>query len=428
MTTVLLIAPTAAASLVFFYLNQVDQRSQSLGEHTVESLLRFDACVRATVRAEASLAEALLTHDPLRDPNALSTVEEQLSLADRTWGAFAAESQGIAEFEYAQRWWALREQATNRGLRPAIAAARAGDVDGARRLALDEALTRRNPSTDAADLFLAQEHTAAKAVLADLQGRIDRIKWVVASVSFILLCVGVLVFFVSRSIERPLLSMVAVAEAIGSGDGSTRVKIESENEFATLGRAINQMADGVAGANQRLEALATTDGLTGLLNRRCFGERLRDEWSRACRTGLPLSLLMIDVDHFKAFNDTHGHPAGDAALVAVAATLRASATRTGDFCARYGGEEFVALLSASDASAARIVAERVRTKLAGLDIPHASSTTRPTLTISIGTATAVPAIRSDPNLLVAAADTALYEAKRAGRDRVRASAGVIGLP
>jgi diguanylate cyclase (GGDEF)-like protein len=421
MTAILLVAPLAATSFVFFHLDAVDRSAQSLGTRTLESVLLFDACVRASLRGEASLSEVVLTQDRSSDAKALGVVEEQLAVADHAWETFAAANMGRVELEVAQRWWALREQVADRGLRPAIAAMRDGNVERARGLILTEVMARRDASTIAADLFLEQQHATATAVLRELRGGIHRVKWVAAMAPFLMLCMGVLALFVSRSIERPLSSMVSVAEALGLGDKTARVKIESDNELATLGRAINQMADGIADANCRLEALATTDGLTGLLNRRCFDERSRNEWSRACRTGQRLSLLMIDVDHFKAYNDRYGHPAGDAALAAVAAALHDTATRAGELCARYGGEEFVALLPAADSSAALVVAERFRAKLAALAIPHAASATRSTLSVSIGVATMVPAVGTDPKLLLDAADAALYEAKRAGRDRVHVS-------
>ena len=160
--------------------------------------------------------------------------------------------------------------------------------------------------------------------------------------------------------------------------------------------------------NARLEMLAATDGLTGLKNHRTFQERLREEVGRAARYGLPLSLLLLDVDHFKSYNDTFGHPAGDAVLQQVATILQSNA-RTGDLTARYGGEEFAILLPETQAEEARVVAERVREA-----IEMAGWQKRP-LTISAGVAT-LSSVMPDPASFLQQADSALYRAKTQGRN------------
>jgi diguanylate cyclase (GGDEF)-like protein len=175
-------------------------------------------------------------------------------------------------------------------------------------------------------------------------------------------------------------------------------------------------------ANRRLAELSETDALTGIANRRQFDRRLAEEWLRALRHGLPLALLLIDVDHFKRFNDRHGHPAGDACLRRIAGLLVRRARRPDELVARFGGEEFVVLLPHTDAEDARVQAERCRDAIDGAAIPHDDSPLGPSVTLSIGIATIpVDADEHDPQQLVRLADAALYRAKREGRHRVVAA-------
>jgi diguanylate cyclase (GGDEF)-like protein/PAS domain S-box-containing protein len=177
----------------------------------------------------------------------------------------------------------------------------------------------------------------------------------------------------------------------------------------------------------RLATLASQDGLTGLANRRHFDERLQSEWRRAAGDATPLSLLMLDVDNFKKFNDQYGHQAGDACLKAVGKAIAAEARRPGDLAARYGGEEFVLLLPNTDEVGCATVAARLRESLAALDIPHALNTPTKRVTLSAGGATGWPGADSANNhpSLIAAADRALYTAKHAGRDRFVMSGQVV---
>jgi diguanylate cyclase (GGDEF)-like protein len=177
-------------------------------------------------------------------------------------------------------------------------------------------------------------------------------------------------------------------------------------------------------AEAELAVLAATDGLTSLANRRTFDNRLQAEWLRAARDGTYLSLLLIDIDHFKAFNDLYGHQAGDECLREVAGILRASVKRPGDLVARYGGEELAVLLPSTDKQGAIAVAEDVRSRIEELATPHAANTPGGVLTISVGTATLKPAVeilRTDPKMLITLADGALYRAKLEGRNRVSVS-------
>lgn len=172
-----------------------------------------------------------------------------------------------------------------------------------------------------------------------------------------------------------------------------------------------------------LRALTLTDPLTGVANRRAFDERLHAEWRRCARAGLPVALILADVDHFKAYNDHYGHPAGDACLVQVAAALRRSAGRTHDLVTRYGGEEFAILLPQLDVSGAECVARRLQDELARLAIAHAASPTAPHLTLSMGLASLVPQDAQGADSLVARADALLYAAKAGGRNQYRTDTG-----
>jgi diguanylate cyclase (GGDEF)-like protein len=184
-------------------------------------------------------------------------------------------------------------------------------------------------------------------------------------------------------------------------------------------RQLEEANTRLAQANRALRRLSSQDGLTGIANRRQFDEVLDLEWRRAYRAQAPISLLMIDIDHFKAFNDAHGHQRGDDYLKAGAAALRDGLNRPGDLVARYGGEEFVVILPATDEAGANACSERLRESVASIEIPHDRPGTPLRATVSIGVATAWPREGSSSATLIAAADEALYRAKSEGRNRVR---------
>jgi diguanylate cyclase (GGDEF)-like protein len=170
-----------------------------------------------------------------------------------------------------------------------------------------------------------------------------------------------------------------------------------------------------------LRALSLTDGLTGVANRRAFDERLDAEWRRCARAGLPMALILADIDHFKQYNDHYGHQAGDSCLAQAAAAMRRSAGRPQDLVARYGGEEFAILLPQLTAAGAERVAAKLQAEMEALAIPHALAQGA-VLTLSMGVAEMVPHDAATPADLVQAADTLLYEAKAAGRARYRLKA------
>lgn len=166
---------------------------------------------------------------------------------------------------------------------------------------------------------------------------------------------------------------------------------------------------------------AGLDELTGVPNRRSFNHILRREWARAAREARPLGLLMLDIDHFKGYNDRYGHPAGDACLAQVAGVLCRTLSRPGDVVARYGGEEFAVVLPGTDLPGAAAVGEALRAGVEALNLAHAGSTASGRVTVSLGAACTTPVPDQDEDGLVRSADEALYRSKRDGRNRVSAA-------
>lgn len=168
-----------------------------------------------------------------------------------------------------------------------------------------------------------------------------------------------------------------------------------------------------------LENLSNLDGLTGIPNRRRFDEMLEQEWQHAIRSHLPLSLIMIDIDYFKRFNDHYGHSAGDVCLKQVAQTLATAIERKTDFIARYGGEEFVCILPMTDAKGTFVIAKKLQRSIFFLNIPHVDSLVADRITISQGIATIFPTSVINHKTLMEVVDKALYQAKAAGRNQIK---------
>ncbi|BDT59689.1 hypothetical protein MasN3_31830 [Massilia varians] len=195
-------------------------------------------------------------------------------------------------------------------------------------------------------------------------------------------------------------------------------QIEALTGFMFDITARKQAEDKILQLQRELELLSYRDSLTGVANRRMFDTLYPVEWAKAQATGEPLSLLVVDVDYFKQYNDYYGHMQGDECLRQVAAALDAGASRSRDLCARLGGEEFVLLLPATDAQAARNVAERCRRLLAQKELPHARSGVGRLVTVSIGAGTIVPGKQDRAEVFLDRIDRRLYQAKSAGRDQV----------
>jgi len=184
--------------------------------------------------------------------------------------------------------------------------------------------------------------------------------------------------------------------------------------FAVTNLATNQLLR----LNQKLEEHSTRDGLTGIPNRRYFDEHLISEWNRARRSMKPLSLIMVDIDNFKAYNDTYGHLNGDECLRIVANTLSRGVRRPADIVARFGGEEFAILLPETTLDGAANLAENLRRQIELLEIPRKNSDLQGKVTISLGVASMIPSSAINPENLLERADKALYRAKHLGRNRV----------
>jgi GGDEF domain-containing protein len=286
--------------------------------------------------------------------------------------------------------------------------------------------------------------------------RVDREMWAAfTEVGFVTVLVLLGIWFGGeRLLVRPIRALAATAGHIGRGEIKGRAtELPWAAEFVPLAVALDDMAGQLSAreqelrdTNSQLRELAQVDALTGLANRRAFNERLAAEWKLAIRLRQPIAVLMIDVDHFKMFNDLYGHVQGDTCLRKVAGVLMAGTraqaenssqaietagvsplrridghSRKADFAARYGGEEFAVLLPGADLEAALQVAERLRHGVESLLIAHARSSWG-FVSISIGAASISPAERGSPQDVTEWADAALYQAKHQGRNRVTGDA------
>jgi diguanylate cyclase (GGDEF)-like protein len=285
--------------------------------------------------------------------------------------------------------------------------------------------------------------TLSEEALAERM-RIREQRLVASALGISLLGLVVLLFFLSTAVVAPIRAVGAAAHRFAEGDLSARAPVRGGDEIATLALALNAAAERLGShtaeleqkvrqrteelshknaalleANQRLERLATTDGLTDLYNHRRFQQLLAMEVTRQQREHKPFALLMMDVDHFKHYNDTHGHPAGDDVLKQLARLLRDN-TRASDVVARYGGEEFVVLLLDTDVDRALFIGEKLRELVAAHPFPHGEGQPLGHVSVSVGLSV-WPDHGTSPEAMIDAADKALYGAKHAGRDRLIAA-------
>jgi diguanylate cyclase (GGDEF)-like protein len=299
----------------------------------------------------------------------------------------------------------------------------ATDVDGEQRIF---AVTRLNDRNSLLVVGLRQ---------SDILRNIDHQVYIAyANLALVTLTILLAAWFGGNYfIIRPIRGLIGAARAVGHGDyDASKISTTVPEEFQPLQVAIRAMATrlreretAMKRANEYLGRLAQFDALTGLCNRGTFDARLVSEHEHARVHGEPIGLLMIDVDHFKAFNDLYGHVTGDACLHDVAQAI-AGVVRTSDIAARYGGEEFIVLGRNMDMNTALTVAERMREAVRALGIPHGRSKNG-LVSISIGIVSAVPRDGDLPERLVEEADVALYAAKKKGRDRIATSADVFAL-
>lgn len=212
--------------------------------------------------------------------------------------------------------------------------------------------------------------------------------------------------------ERLLLEPIAVAAAIAIENA--RLYTLTQQEIKDRKRAETELAK----VNRELQRLATLDGLTQIANRRQFDDTLQREWRRNAREQTPLTLILVDIDYFKRYNDTYGHHSGDVCLKQVARALYEAVKRPGDLVARYGGEEFAIILPQTEVEGAWQMARTLQQAIQALNIPHADSTVAAHVTLSLGGASLIPSPADEAETLITAADQALYRAKAQGRNRI----------
>jgi diguanylate cyclase (GGDEF)-like protein len=239
---------------------------------------------------------------------------------------------------------------------------------------------------------------------------------------FSILMIWILIKF---NVIRPLLRLTEQIQSITvNSDYTLRSTITNKDEIGVLAREFNQMLSLIEKAdtelkavNKNLEMQSITDPLTGLPNRLNFENKLNIDWSSLRRSNQPLSILMVDIDFFKNFNDHYGHQAGDQCLQNVASILGSCMQRASDMAARFGGEEFILIMPRHDLDSAKIVAEKIQRAFARKKIPHANSDISDFLTICIGISSVIPSKVNSISDLISDADTALYIAKQNGRNR-----------
>jgi diguanylate cyclase (GGDEF)-like protein len=254
--------------------------------------------------------------------------------------------------------------------------------------------------------------------------------------------VTIIAFAIGQVLTKPIISLTNIVFQFTAGNLDIRAKISSKDEIGQLAKSFNNMAlqlqtsfetleqrvqertaelliakEKAEDANQKLEQLVNLDGLTQVANRRCFDGRLQAEWKRLGQEQQPLSLILLDVDKFKSYNDYYGHIGGDNCLIRIAQTVQQTVHRPADLVARYGGEEFSVLLPNTDLVGAIKVAESIQQAIHDQAIPHAKSDIKDIVTLSLGISSVIPTWDIKPDTLIASADQAMYNAKQKGRDR-----------
>ncbi|WP_316348891.1 diguanylate cyclase [Desulfuromonas acetoxidans] len=261
-------------------------------------------------------------------------------------------------------------------------------------------------------------------VFREMNNHLRQVFKVTVTVMVMLGVIGILLveLLLNHLVLSPISAQINHFNRIGeSGDLSERFEDHSSRELHQLSQTANHMLDRIESLNKELQLASMTDSLTGVGNRRQFDEHLQHEWLIARRNGTVVSLLMIDIDHFKLYNDTYGHQDGDQCLQSVAEVISNQVKREADLVARYGGEEFAVILPDVPLIGAQKVAERIRLAINDLGIPNVDALKTPWITVSIGYASMSPQSGQDCEELIRFADQALYRAKRAGRNCIQGS-------
>lgn len=269
--------------------------------------------------------------------------------------------------------------------------------------------------------FLVRQNAEARAFSTQLMSLSSLISIAVAA----MLLYALTTYFARTYVRRVKAASAAMSEIRMTGKYDSRVAVEGGDELSELASHLNamleriqQQAEELRNSNEELARRSEYDSLTGIHNRGFFNDTLAITWRQAVRGRREISLVMLDVDYFKPFNDHYGHPAGDDVLRRIARTLEDTLQRSTDYVARYGGEEFGVILTDTDMDGAMAVAENLRRAVRSLAIPHGYSRCADIVTISCGVASMVADPADSERTLVQLADAALYEAKAAGRDRV----------
>lgn len=242
-------------------------------------------------------------------------------------------------------------------------------------------------------------------------------RMIIIFISLVLIVLFTTAWLFQLFLFKPINQMLNEIRNITDGDVTRELNINGMTEITNLAKEFNKMAKEIRTREDKLTLLSMIDGLTQIANRRKFDEVLKTEYFSACRTGNPLSILMIDIDCFKQFNDTYGHINGDACLKKVALALQASIYRPNDFVARYGGEEFVIILPDTPENGEQVIANKIMLEIKKLNIPHSSSRVAKHITVSIGGYTLIPSLSHEPIHIIQEADKSLYQAKEAGRNQ-----------
>lgn len=275
---------------------------------------------------------------------------------------------------------------------------------------------------DMAGLFtLALRVNLSRAVF--MQGR-ELLKYtLLGTLALFMLTLAAAHLLLRRMVFTPIAELARhVFELQNSGDYGRRLNNQRHDEIGKLAREFDALLEQIDDQARALRRLSFEDALTGLRNRRSFDEQLRSAWALLQRTGQPLSLMVLDVDDFKRYNDHYGHPQGDEALRAVAQAVRQVLRRAGDTIARYGGEEFAAIMPGTSRGDAIALAERVRQAVEDLGLPHVTSEVSGVVTVTIGIASITPQQGMSEEVVLRLADEALYSAKRDGKNRVHLAA------
>ncbi len=320
---------------------------------------------------------------------------------------------------------------------PTLSLSRVGDISGMPLLLsspgqsseIPETFLQKNKKHPIEYLLVGEDNLPAYRLIGmeDVQQlyediRSNQIVTTVAFISITFVILALLILALNHGVFKPLKRILNGIELYRQGELNTRIKPSGLHDLFTLGETFNSMIEQIRHDMNEMERHSHIDGLTGLANRRYFEQRLQEEWSRATRKQWPISILFIDIDYFKRYNDHYGHLQGDDCLRRVAEAIQHAVKRDIDVAARYGGEEFIIMLPETDLRGAEQVAKELQQAIRKLHIEHPDSNVEPFITLSIGIASHIPRFPEKAEELLHNADMALYQAKENGRNRIGKSA------